>query len=265
MKKLALAAAGLALTLCFSPVYASSLASARADLEAENYNQALTTLKLLVRDGDADASNLLGQMYEQGLGVDVDETEAARLYDLGARQGHLDSVTSLRALRNKAYAEEFARILPLAEAGNSEAQNRIGEMLEFGMGVERNGDEAYNWYQRAAEQGDISAWHNLGRSYNFGTGVEQDFATAERWYLQAAERGYTNSLFYLGTLYATDHGTDDSHNPDIIAYAWLQNAAELGDKTAQPIAQRLLMKLDEAEIETAKVLAEEYKSRYVKN
>ncbi|WP_151670302.1 tetratricopeptide repeat protein [Nitrincola schmidtii] len=258
-----LATAGLLLTLQMGAVSANTVQDARSAIESQNYAVALDQLRPLAREGNADASNLLGQMYEQGLGVNADEEEAARLYRQGANQGHLDSITSLRALQNKAFAQEFSRLMPIAKAGNAEAQNRIGEMLEFGQGVERDKDAAYQWFQRAAEQGELSAWHNLGRSYNFGSGVEQDYAIAEEWYRKAAERGYTQSLFFLGTLYATAHGQDDSYNTDIIAYAWLKNAADLGDQTARPIADRLLLKLNEEEIETAKSLAERYKERYI--
>lgn len=258
-----LATAGLLLTLQIGAASANSVQDARNAIESENYAVALEQLQPLAREGNPDASNLLGQMYQQGLGVDVDEEEAARLYRQGANQGHLDSITSLRALQNIAYAQEFARLMPLAKAGNAESQNRIGEMLEFGQGVERDKDAAYQWFQRAAEQGEVSAWHNLGRSYNFGSGVEQNYATAEEWYRKAADRGYTQSLFFLGTLYATNHGQDASHSSDIIAYAWLKNAADLGDTTARPIADRLLLKLNESEVETAKNLAERYKERYI--
>ncbi|WP_417581650.1 tetratricopeptide repeat protein [Nitrincola sp.] len=258
-----IAVAGLMLTLHMGSVSAATLQDARSAIESQNYAVALEQLQLIARDGDLDANNLLGQMYENGWGVDADEEEAARLYRIGANQGHMESVTSLRALQNKAFAVEYNQLLPLAEAGNSEAQNRIGEMFEFGQGVERDKLAAFNWYQLAADQGEVSAWHNLGRSYNFGTGVEQDYEVAEDWYRQAADRGYTNSLFFLGTLYATDHGSDTSYSSDIIAYAWLQNAAELGDQTARPIAERLLLKLDSDEIETAKQLAERYKARYI--
>ena len=258
-----LATAGLLLTLQIGPASANTLQDAKNAIEAQNYALAIEQLAPLSREGNPDASNLLGQIYEQGLGIEADEQEAARLYRIGANQGHLDSITSLRALQNKAFGQEFSSLMPLAKAGNAEAQNRLGEMLEFGQGVERDKDAAYLWFQRAAEQGEVSAWHNLGRSYNFGTGVEQDYVTAEEWYRKAAERGYTQSLFFLGTLYATAHGQDTSFSSDIIAYAWLKNAADLGDKTALPIADRLLLKLNEEEIETAKNLAERYKERYI--
>jgi len=258
-----MAAAGLLFTLQFSPVSANDIKSAQEAIASQNYSAALNILQPMARDGNLDAANLLGQIFENGWGVEEDATEAERLYSIGANQGHLDSVTHLRALKNKAYAVEFKRLSPLADAGNAEAQNTLGEMYEFGKGVERNTEEAYRYYSLAADQGLVAAWHNLGRCYNFGTGVEQNYETAEHWYRQAAERGHTPSLFFLGTLYATDHGTDSTYSSDIIAFAWLKNAADLGDKTAQPIAQRLLMKLNDTEVETAKQLAETYKARYI--
>lgn len=262
-KSTVIVAAGLMLTLHMGSVSANSLQDARSAIESQNYATALEHLRPLARERNTAASNLLGQMYENGWGVEADEEEAARLYRIGANQGDLDSITNLRALQNKAFAIEYNQRLPIAEAGNGEAQNRIGEMLEFGQGIDRDKQAAFSWYQLAADQGEVSAWHNLGRSYNFGTGVSQDFKMAEDWYRQAAERGYTKSLFFLGTLYATNHGSDTSYNTDIIAYAWLQNAAELGDQTARPIAERLLLKLNSDEIDTAKQLAERYKDRYI--
>lgn len=262
-KSTLLLAAGLVFTLQMTPAMASSLQEARQAIEAQEYGKAMEQLRLLMRDGDHDATNLLGQMYENGWGVAADADEATRLYMLGADQGHLDSITSLRALRNKAYAVDFDRLLPLAEAGNTQAQNDVGLMYEYGRGVDRDPAKAYYWYQQAAAQDDVAGWHNLGRSYNFGIGTEQNFERAEALYLQAVERGHTAALFYLGTLYATDHGSDTSYSSDIIAYAWLKTAADTGDKTARPIAERLLLKLTDEEIEIAKDLATRYHARYV--
>jgi len=264
MKKIALlTTAGLLLSLQVGMVEAASIKAAQRAFDAKDYTAALAELQPLVKDGDPAALNMLGQMYEHGWGVDADPEMARSYYERGARQGHLDSVNSLRAMKNKAYQAEFDNIKPAADAGDAVAQNRIGEMYEFGQGVKRDIDAAFGWYQKASEQGNVTAWHNLGRCYNFGTGVEQNYETAEAWYRKAAEQGHQEAMFFLGTLYATDHGGDDSASPDVIAYAWMHNAAALGNPTAQAIEARLKMKLDETQQEEANALAEEYKTRYV--
>ncbi|KEA64826.1 hypothetical protein ADIMK_1279 [Marinobacterium lacunae] len=264
MKKIALlTTAGLLLSLQVEMASAASIKSAQRAFDAKDYASALTELTPLAKEGDPAALNLLGQMYEHGWGVDTDLETAQRYYERGARQGHLDSVNSLRALKNKAYKAEFDKIKPDADAGDAEAQNRVGEMYEFGQGVKRDIDAAFSWYQKSADQGNVTAWHNLGRCYNFGTGVEQNYATAEQWYRKAAEQGHQDAMFFLGTLYATNHGGDDSAESDVIAYAWMHNAAALGNPTAQAIESRLKMKLSESQLGEAEALANDYKTRYV--
>ena len=257
------AAVGLLFSLHTTSVLAASIDAAQRAIDSGDYSKALSELESLVKNQDPAALNLQGQMYENGWGVEPDADKARRYYESGARQGHLDSVNSLRALKNKAYKIEFDRVIPQAQAGDGDAQNRIGEMYEFGQGVARDNDEALKWFRSAAEQNVVAAWHNLGRSYNFGTGVDQNYEMAEQWYRKAAEQGHTDAMFFLGTLYSNNHGQDTSTDTNILAYAWMHNAAEMGNYTARAIEARLLMKLDETQLEEAKTLAESYKALYV--
>lgn len=264
MKKFVLlTTAGLLLNLQVGTVEAASIKAAQRAFDAKDYSAALAELTPLAKEGEAAAMNMLGQMYENGWGVEADVEMAQRYYERGARQGHLESVNSLRALKNKAYRAEFDTILPTAESGDAGAQNRVGEMYEFGQGVNRDIDQAFGWYRKSADQGNVTAWHNLGRCYNFGTGVEQNYETAEEWYRKAAEQGHQEAMFFLGTLYATSHGGDDSADTDVIAYAWMHNAAELGNPTARAIETRLKMKLGESQLGEAESLAAQYKNHYV--
>lgn len=263
-KKIVLATAGLIFSLHAASVLAAGeLGKGTRAFEAGDYAVALDALQPLAKEGDPDAMNMLGQMYENGWGLEQDIERAKQLYNRGAAQGHLASVNSLRALKNKEYQVELQQVRPAAEAGDAAAQNRLGEMYEFGYGVQRDAAQALRWYRMAAEQGLIAAQHNLGRCYNFGTGVAQDFAAAERWYLKAAARGHTDAMFFLGTLYSNEHGSDNSRDTNITAYAWMHNAALLGNETASAIERRLTMKLNSSQLQEAKELAEEYKARYV--
>ncbi len=262
-KSALLAAAGLLFSLHTSNATAASTDAAKRAIDEGNYSQARTALEPLVKSQDPAAMNLLGQMYENGWGVEADTQKAQRLYEQGARQGHLESVNSLRALKNRAYKVEFDKLLPQAENGEGDAQNRIGEMFEFGYGVERDSDKAIEWYRKAADQNVVAAWHNIGRCYNFGTGVEQDYAQAESWYRKAAEQGHMEAMFFMGTLYSNAHGQDSSVDTDVAAYAWMHNAAVLGNSTAATIESRLKLKLDASQLEAADKLAERYKQEYV--
>jgi len=262
-KKLLLAAAGLLLTLNTASAFAANLGKGIRAFESKDYQTAMKELEPLVSDNDLDAMNYVGQMYEFGLGVEADQEKAISLYNRCADQGHLECVNSRRAYKDKAYKVELKTVEPAATSGDAIAQNRLGEMYEFGYGVSRDASQSINWYKKAADQGLVVAQHNIGRAYNFGTGVTQDFGQAESWYRKAAEQGHMDAMFFLGALYSNEHGSDAGQHTNITAYAWLQNALELGNQTASAIQSRIVMKLSEAELTQAKTLAEEYKQKYV--
>lgn len=83
------------------------------------------------RQGNAGTQFLLGVMYEKGLRVPMDLTEAVKWYRLAAEQG-LDK-----------------------------AQYKLGWMYAKGVGVLENYEEAAKWYRLAANQGNAEAQNNL--------------------------------------------------------------------------------------------------------
>ncbi len=90
-------------------------------------------------------------MYEVGLGVPQDVTEAARWYRLAADQG-------------------------LATA-----QVSLGGAYEVGRGVPQDETEAVRWFRLAADQGYAAAQFLLGLMYRDGRGVPQDDVAAHMW------------------------------------------------------------------------------------
>lgn len=262
-KKLLLVITGLLLSLQTASALAANLGKGISAFESKDYPTAMSELEPLISENSLDAMNYVGQMYEFGLGVDADTEKALQLYNRCADQGHLDCVNSRRAFKDKAYKVELETVQPAAKSGDAAAQNRLGEMYEFGYGVSRDANQALSWYQQAADQGLVVAQHNIGRAYNFGTGVKQDFSQAESWYRKAAEQGHMDAMFFLGALYSNAHGSDAGQSSNITAYAWLQNALELGNPTAYAIQSRIVMKLSDTELAQAKELAEEYKTKYV--
>lgn len=76
--------------------------------------------------------------------------------------------------------------LPLARAGDVEAQTNLGEIFEKGMGGAPQPDLAVQWYQLAADQGGIRAQINLGALYERGEGVPRDPAKAAELYRRAS-------------------------------------------------------------------------------
>jgi TPR repeat protein len=79
-----------------------------------------------------------------------------------------------------------------AEQGDVGAQNNLGMMYNFGLGVVQDYKEAVKWYRLAAEQGDAQAQTNLGMMYNFGEGVAQDDVMAHMYWNIAGVSGNEN-------------------------------------------------------------------------
>lgn len=74
-------------------------------------------------------------------------------------------------------------------------------------------NQAVVWLRKAAEQGHIKAQISLGEMYEYGQGVEEDHQQAISWYTMAAEQGDADAQFHLGRLYqkflrVPDHQSD---------------------------------------------------------
>jgi len=80
--------------------------------------------------------------------------------------------------------------MPLARAGDSQAQVAIAGILESGgAGLARNLAAAVRWYRRAASGGNAVAQMNLADFYARGVVVPQDMIRAVAWFSLAAEQG----------------------------------------------------------------------------
>jgi len=92
----------------------------------------------------------------------------------------------------KAGEFEAAReaFLPLAAAGNADAEELIGVMYAMGLGVERDDERAFDWYLRSAMKGHPGAQSGVGWYYEVGRGVPApDLVRAYAWYVLSAIGG----------------------------------------------------------------------------
>ena len=79
--------------------------------------------------------------------------------------------------------------MPLAEEGDSEAQNYLGILYYLGFGVNRDYARALQWYEKAARAGYADAQRNYGDMIHFGRGIKKDNYKAFKWYFAAAQQG----------------------------------------------------------------------------
>ena len=90
---------------------------------SQDYAEALKWLRKATAQGYASAQNNIGDMYETGKGVDLNDTKAAEWYQKAANQ-------------------EIA-----------EAQNSLGLMYFEGRGVEQDNAKSQEWYSKSCDNG----------------------------------------------------------------------------------------------------------------
>ncbi len=116
-------------------------------------------------------------------------------------------------------------LLPLAEAGEAEAQDYLGRMFRLGHGVDEDAARAMRWCRAAAGQGNLSALHQIGVLYIDGQGVAKDSEEAVRWFRRAAYRDDEVAYYNLALLYRDGLGVERDCQK---AWSYFHRAARRG-------------------------------------
>ena len=156
--------------------------------------------------------------------------------------------------------EAFKWYLKSAEGGNVQAQSNIGAMYAMGKGASQDSEEAVRWFEKAAEQGDAHGQFNLAVLLTSGTGVEKNVEKAAEWYRTAAEGGHYPSQARLGQMYAAGHGVQRDR---VQAYLWLSLAAQHGIGTALNALDGVVKHMSSEEKTEALTLFDQWRGRTV--
>ena len=170
-----------------TPLAAAKAAdSAQIDLAYGAYQRGLyltafneATKRIEADPKDAAAMTLLGELYNQGLGVRQDPKEAAQWYRLAADRGDAHAMASL------------------------------GLMSADGRGVRRDPAAARTWFERAAGLGEATAAYNLALLL-LATGADADLVKAANLLRVAADAELGDAQHDLGVLHARGKGVPQS-------------------------------------------------------
>ena len=83
---------------------------------------------------------------------------------------------------------DVAALRVKANAGDADAQHKLGVSYDNGQGVPQDFTQAVGWYRKAAEQNNAVAQSLLGTMYQYGQGVPQDYVESHKWFNLAASR-----------------------------------------------------------------------------
>ncbi|MFQ5973978.1 MAG: tetratricopeptide repeat protein, partial [Alphaproteobacteria bacterium] len=154
-----------------------------------------------------------------------------------------DFETGMAAYERGDYAAAMGAWRPLADAGDAEAQYRVGTLYQYGYGVQRDYAEAVSWYETASAGGHREAQFSLGWLYLHGGdapggSVTPDVAKAAFWLASAAEAGMGMAEYLIGRMHL--EGSAGLAIDESYACTMLVRAAEHGVPMAQYEAGYLL-------------------------
>jgi uncharacterized protein len=134
-----------------------------------------------------------------------------------------DLSQGLAAFEAGQFSAARSALAAAAEAGNSEAQVRMGEMLMRGWGGSRDELKARDYITRAHAAGNLRALHQMALMLLTGNLVPRDEAKGVDLMQQAAEKGEPSAQTLLGSWIA--NGTQGYSKDEAVALGWFKAAA----------------------------------------
>lgn len=146
--------------------------------------------------------------------------------------------------------EDVRQTLLLAQQGDAEAQNKLGDYYRRGEQVVQDEAEAAKWHRKSAEQGHLEAQSTLAMIYFNG----KDFKEAAKWYYRAAMQGNSSAASALGMMYQNGFNLEK----DLVkAYVWHSLVTQWKAPEVEKLAGQLTaLQLKEAELELKSKRAE---------
>lgn len=224
---------------------------------------------LIVADnGNADAQFVVGRMYYEGKGTQIDYQSAVHYFELAASQGQLYAICNLgicykygRGVKEN-LKESVGYFYNAANQGLVWAMRKVADVYYEGKGIEQSYTNAAAWYKKAVKAGDYDAMYDLGYMYYYGQGVEQNALKALTLINTSANHGNVNAMYLYGVaneegkFVAKDYDEASKYykkaaqkghiraqyrlgwllyqNEDYVeAVTWLKKSAEQGDSDAQ--------------------------------
>ena len=111
--------------------------------------------KHLLATAVAAAALIGGGVYYQANHSSAPAAETVSPAEAAYREG-------IAAAKRKDYAAAFRLLSQAAEQGHAAAQNELGALYHFGLGVKQDYTKAMDWYQKSAAQGYANAQNNIG-------------------------------------------------------------------------------------------------------
>ncbi len=209
------------MSLGYSKQAVSHLRRANDLIIKEQYQDALTYLKIPLSEGIPNAQTNMGTLHYNGFGVDKDPTKAVYWYHIAAKKGCKTALFNL------------------------------GLCYKEGFGVTVDSSRAIRLFEHSAELGYAPAEYQLGHAYKLGLSVEKSQIKAIIWFKRAADQGYANAQYSLGKMFY-----DNAYAPDVTrdlvkAHLYASLAAKNGQEKAGQLLDIIEDEMTEKQCELA--------------
>ena len=218
----------------------------------QNYETALQLYEQAAAGGSPYAAWELGKLYRDGVEITPDEHLSARYFAAAFRgfqvsevQSHDDMIQyrlgwmllyGVGAERDEAAARKWFE--KSAQSGNENAQYQLAKLiLDSNSSTPEEISQAVEWLTKLAETGSQYAQYALGKLYRDGGPMERNIVQAVIWFSQAAEQGNEYAIYALGRLNLQAGNAS-------AARRWFEKTAALGNQFAQYQLGKLLLQGD---------------------
>src|SRR5574344_1214865 len=197
-----------------------------------DYTQAFNWYSKAADANLTEAQYGLGVIYAEGIGVDVNISEAKKLLTQAANKNYEPAMVYLADIYTKGTdgskdpINAVALLEKAVNLGNTEAMVKLAQANLNGLYSPLDCPKIQELLEKAVNTGDYSSMYNLGLSYD----KNQEYQKAIKWYKKAAINGHAKAQLNLGNLYAQGDGINK--NLDTALY-WFLEAAKLGLAKAQ--------------------------------
>ncbi|MDA9059253.1 SEL1-like repeat protein, partial [Planktomarina temperata] len=259
----------VALSIFWGTGAAANYKKAKRFFDQNNYEAALIEANRSAQNGDADSLNLLGVMYEAGLGVETNLSKAVSNFELAIEQKSAKALLNLgriysskkNGLMDKKKAENL--LLLAVSASNrtvsTDASFALGLLYYFNKSfndhefkatkyltlaadnmhvdaikalghLAETQTAAFYWYAKASELNDPEAEFLTGRMLFQGIGTEKNIQRSITFFTKSASKDYLAASEFLGKIYGFNYLAKNDY-PKAIFY--LQKATKQGSIPAQ--------------------------------
>ena len=148
--------------------------------------------------------------------LDIIKLESLRKFIKGGGQNclHFESLKGC-------IEQEIKNLENIAESGDRFAQYELAKLYHWGLGLEKDRQQAFKWYKLSAEQGYPPSQTNLSSMYKRGRGTEQNLELSSYWMEKATEQGFFLAQYKLSTRYFKNQNFD-------LAFPLMQQSAKQG-------------------------------------